>query len=91
MPFLDRCTKQFLEWVKTNIHFPHKALEVTLLNYLHEVEHVAHRITYLGAAIDEAVQEAPVELRAVVEALQALRGEVGVAVSLRQSATVDGL
>jgi transposase len=47
---------------------------VTLLNYLHEVEHVAQRILHWEAAIDEAVREAPAELRAVIEALQALRG-----------------
>lgn len=34
-------TKQFLEWIKTHVRFAHKALDVTLLNYLHEVEHVA--------------------------------------------------
>jgi transposase len=67
-------TKQFLEWIKTNVHFEHKALEVTLLNYLHEVEHVAQRMLHLEAAIDEAVREASAELRAVIEALQALRG-----------------
>jgi transposase len=67
-------TKQYLEWIKTNVHFEHKALEVTLLNYLHEVEHVAQRIVHLETAIGEAVREAPVELRAVIEALQALRG-----------------
>jgi transposase len=67
-------TKQFLEWIKTHVRFPHKAQEVALLNYLHEVEHVAQRIQHLEQAIDEAVREAPAELRAVIEALQALRG-----------------
>lgn len=47
-------TKQFLEWIRTNVRFPHKALEVTLLNYLHEVEHVAQGSLYWEAAIDEA-------------------------------------
>ena len=28
--------KQYLEWIKTSVHFEHKALEVTLLHYLHE-------------------------------------------------------
>ena len=67
-------TKQYLEWIKTNVHFEIKALEVTLLNYLHEVEHVAERIVHLESAIDDAVREAPAELRTVIEALQALRG-----------------
>lgn len=63
-------TKQFLDYV----HFPHKAQEVALLNYLHEVEHVAQRVRHLEQAIDDAVREAPAELRLVIEALQALRG-----------------
>ncbi len=67
-------TKQFLDWIKTHVHFPHKAQEVALLNYLHEVEHVAQRIQHLEQAIDEAVREVPAELRVVIEALQALRG-----------------
>lgn len=71
---LKAWTKQYLEWIKINVHFEHKALEVTLLNYLHEVEHMAQRIVHLEAAIDEAVREAPVALRAMIEALQALRG-----------------
>ena len=67
-------TKQFLAWIKTHVRFPHKAQEVALLNYLHEVEHVAQRIQHLEQAIDEAVREAPAELRVVIEALQGLRG-----------------
>jgi transposase len=38
------------------------------------VEHVSERIAKLERAIDEAVAKAPAELRAVIEALQALRG-----------------
>jgi len=41
---------------------------------LEEVDHVAARIVKLEKAIDEEVQKAPPEIRAVVEALQALRG-----------------
>jgi transposase len=67
-------TKQHLEWIKTHVHFDQPALEATLLDYLHEVEHVATRIVKLEKAIDEAVQAAPAEIRAVIEALQALRG-----------------
>ena len=43
-------------------------------HYLEEVEHVAARIQKLEKAIDEAVRQAPPEIRAVIEALQALRG-----------------
>lgn len=56
------------------VHFDHGAQETTLLDYLHEVEHVAERIARLERAIDEAVKSAPEQMRAVIEALQALRG-----------------
>lgn len=67
-------TKKYLEWIKTNVHFEQPALEATLEHYLHEVEHIAERILKLEKAIDEAVQQASPEIRAVIEALQALRG-----------------
>ena len=67
-------TKQHLEWIGTHVHFEQSALEATLQDYLDEVKHVADRILKLEKAIDEAVREAPAEIRAVVEALQALRG-----------------
>jgi transposase len=66
-------TQTHLTWVKT-VHFEHAAQEATLLDYLHEVEHMADRIERLERAVDEAVQTAPAGMRAVVEALQALRG-----------------
>jgi transposase len=64
-------TQTHLRWVKT-VHFEHAAQEATLLDYLHEVEHMADRIQRLEAAID-AVKTAPARMRAVIEALQALR------------------
>ncbi len=67
-------TKKYQEWIKTHVHFDQPALEVTLADYLEEVDHVAARIVKLEKAIDEAVQKAPPETRAVIEALQALRG-----------------
>jgi transposase len=67
-------TKQYLEWIKTQVHFSQAALEATLADYLEEVDHVAARILKLEKAIDAAVQQAPAEIRAVIEALQALRG-----------------
>jgi transposase len=67
-------TKKHLEWIKTNVHFDQAALEATLEHYLHEVEHIAERILKLEKAIDEAVKQASPEIRAVIEALQALRG-----------------
>ena len=67
-------TKKYLEWIKTHVRFDQPALEATLSYYLHEVEHMAERILHLEKAIDEAVAQASPEIRAVIEALQALRG-----------------
>jgi len=67
-------TKQHLEWINSKVRFKEAALEATLVDYKDEVEHVAARIVKLEKAIDEAVQKAPPEIRAVIEALQALRG-----------------
>lgn len=67
-------TKQYIDWIKSHVRFDQPALEVTLADYLEEVDHVAARIVKLEKAIDEAVQKAPPEVRAVIEALQALRG-----------------
>ncbi len=66
-------TQKHEKWLKAQ-KFEHRAHEVTFLDYLHEVEHVAERITRLELAIDEAIDAAPEEIRAVVAALQALRG-----------------
>ena len=67
-------TKKHLEWVHAKVRFEQPALEATLADYLHEVEHAAERIVRLEKAIDEAVAQAPAQMRAVIEALQALRG-----------------
>ncbi len=67
-------TKQYIEWIKSHVEFSHPALEATLADYLEEVDHVAARIVKLEKAIDEAIQKTPPEIRAVIEALQALRG-----------------
>jgi transposase len=67
-------TQRHLLWVKQAVHFEQPAQEATLLDYLHEVEHVAGRIERLDRAIDDAVKTAPARMRAVIDALQALRG-----------------
>jgi transposase len=67
-------TMKYLEWVKREVHFEQMAQEATLLDYLHEVEHGAARIARLDGAITEAVKSVPLQMRAVIEALQALRG-----------------
>lgn len=66
-------TQAHIAWVKT-VHFDQAAQEATLLDYIHEVDHVAARLGRLEAAIDAAVETAPTRMRAVIEALQALRG-----------------
>src|ERR1700694_732097 len=65
---MNAWTQQHLTWVKT-VHFEHAAQDVTLLDYLNEVEHVADRLQRLERAIDDAVKAAPERMRAVVEAL----------------------
>jgi transposase len=45
-----------------------------LLDSVHEVDHAAARIVRLDGAIEEAVKLAPPRMRAMIEALQALRG-----------------
>jgi len=73
-PPMKAWTQAHLVWVKTAVRFDQAAQEATLLDYIHEVDHVAARIGRLEAAIDAAVHTAPARMRAVIEALQALRG-----------------
>jgi transposase len=74
---------KYLNWIKVHARFEQPALEATLADYLHEVEHAAERIVRLERAIEEAVAQAAPEVRAVIEALQSLRG-----VTLTTAATV---
>jgi transposase len=67
-------TLQYMAWVKRDVHFDQPAQEATLLDYLGEVEHAAARIERLERAIDQVVTTVPAALKAVIEALQALRG-----------------
>jgi transposase len=67
-------TDRFFLWVRRDVHFEYQAQEATLLDYLHEVEHLAARIARLEGAIAEAARTAPPQMRAVIDALQALRG-----------------
>ena len=69
-PWADR----HLQWIRSQVHFEHRAQEITLGDYLHEVDHVAARLARLECSIDAAIQELPVKRRAVIEALQSLRG-----------------
>ena len=67
-------TQKYLHWIRIHVHFEQPALEATLKHYREEVDHMAERIAKLEQAIDEAVKQAPAEIRVVIEALQALRG-----------------
>ena len=67
-------TDRHLQWIRSQVHFEHRAQEVTLGDYLHEVDHAAERIGRLERSIDAAIESLPVKMRAVIEALQSLRG-----------------
>jgi transposase len=62
-----------LVWVKRQ-SFEQAAQQATLVDYTHEVEHEAERIVRLERSIDTAIETLPVKMRAVIEALQSLRG-----------------
>src|SRR6184192_2127183 len=58
-------TQRHRTWVKT-VHFEHAAQEATVLDYLHEVEHMTDHIARLERAIDDAVKTAPERMRVVI-------------------------
>lgn len=60
-------------WLKT-VTFEQPAQNVVFLEYMVEVEHQGARIQRLDKAIDEAIVAAPRDMKAVIEALQSLRG-----------------
>jgi transposase len=62
-----------LAWVKRQ-SFEQAAQQATLVDYLHEVDHAAERIVRLERSIDAAIETLPVKMRAVIGALQSLRG-----------------
>jgi len=67
-------TQKYLNWIRIHVRFEQPALEATMKHYQEEVDHIAERIVKLEQAIDEAVKQAPAEIRVAIEALQALRG-----------------
>jgi transposase len=67
-------SKKHLEWIKAHVHFEQAALEAALQDYFHEVEHALARVARLEKSLDEAIAQAPEQIRAVIEALQSLRG-----------------
>lgn len=66
-------TASYLEWAK-RCEFDEAAHWEVLTDYAHEVEHATERIGRIERAIDEAVEQAPAEMREVIAALGALRG-----------------
>ena len=57
------------------VHFDQPAQEATLADYLHEVEHAQDRITRLEQGdMTSSIETIPEKMRAVVDALQSLRG-----------------
>lgn len=66
-------TIAYMTWVR-QLRFAQPAQDAARLDYLHEVEHMAERIKRLEESIREAVQQAPPQMQAVVQGLQALRG-----------------
>ena len=56
------------------MHGAEAAQEATVVDYLHEVEHMGDRLLRLEAAIDQAVAQVPTPMRGVIAGLQALRG-----------------
>jgi len=66
-------TAAWWQWVR-HLNLSHAEQNITLLDYVMEVDHQAQRIVRLEAAIDGAVETAPQHLKAIVDALQALRG-----------------
>jgi len=67
-------TLKYMTWIKEKVHFSQPAAEATLLDYVHEVDHMAERIQRLEQAITAAIPKLPPEMREVVRDLQALRG-----------------
>src|SRR5881396_3011526 len=66
-------TQRHRRWLDT-LQLDPPALQATLDDYLHEVDHAAARVERLEGALDNAIAAAPAPLRAVITALQTLRG-----------------
>src|SRR5713101_8231223 len=62
-------TQAHRRWLDS-LHLELPALEATLADYLHEVDHAAARLDRLEQALDAAITAAPEPLRTVIAALQ---------------------
>jgi hypothetical protein len=66
-------THAWWRWVQ-ELKFEHEAQRETMADWIAEVLHMGARVSRLELAIDRAIEAAPPEKKAAVEALQALRG-----------------
>jgi transposase len=66
-------TAAWWQWVR-GLKMPHAEQNIVLLDHIMEVDHQSQRIERLEGNIDRAVQSAPQHLKAIVDALQSLRG-----------------
>ncbi len=72
---LKAWTERYLAWAWVQqIQFSQPAQEFTLLDYLHEVQHMDERVQRLEQAITEAVKLVSPQVQEVILGLQALRG-----------------
>ena len=71
---MNAWTERHLDWIRREVKFEQFAQQATLEDYLAEVDHLGQRIVRLEKAINEAIEGAPSTMKAVVSALQALRG-----------------
>jgi len=72
-PGMRSWTDKHREWMM-KLKFEQRALEETLTDYTAEADHQRARVERLERALDEAVERVPVAMRAVIDALQSLRG-----------------
>ena len=78
-----------LRWAGT-IRFEDSTLELVLREYINELDHCAQRVKRLEQAVDEAIERAPLHMRALVAGLQALRGvaKIGAATLVSEVGTM---
>ena len=66
-------THPWWRWLQS-FTFEHEARQIVLADCIAEVLHMGERLDRLDKAIDRLIETAPAQMRAVIEALQALRG-----------------
>lgn len=66
-------TTNWWHWVQS-LKFDYAAQKITLTDCIAEVQHMTERVTRLDQAIDDALESAPPAQKAVIAALQSMRG-----------------